>query len=86
MRLIHTDAAPWHTSTVPGRSIPLIIFHGTSDSTVDMVNADHLVRQGTGALRGVIARAAREERPGRRPSTRTVFSGPDGQDLSLIHI
>jgi len=64
-----------------GPRIPMIVFHGDSDSTVDIVNADYLVRQGTGAAPGINAGGTREERPGRHPSTRTVHRGPDRREL-----
>jgi poly(3-hydroxybutyrate) depolymerase len=63
-----------------GEPIPLIVFHGDGDSTVDAVNADWLVRQGAGTVRTVAA-STREEAAGRHPSTRTVHQGPDGSIL-----
>jgi poly(hydroxyalkanoate) depolymerase family esterase len=65
----------------PGSRIPLIVFHGDSDSTVDIINAEHLVRQGTGAAPGITVATVREEPPGRHRCTRTVHCGPDGRTL-----
>ena len=64
----------------PGGTIPLIVFHGDGDPTVDAVNADWLVRQAIGTRPATVA-STREDAPGRRPSTRTVHSGPDGTVL-----
>jgi poly(hydroxyalkanoate) depolymerase family esterase len=66
---------------VPGIGIPLIVFHGDSDFTVDAVNADCVVRQGTGAQRPTAVESTRQHVPGRHPSTRTVHNGPDGATL-----
>ena len=64
-----------------GPRIPMIVLHGDGDSTVDIVNADYLVRQGTGQAPGIKVGSTREERPGRHPSTRTVHRGPDRREL-----
>ncbi len=64
-----------------GRAIPLIVFHGDSDSTVDPVNADCLVRQATGGRPPTRAGSTRDETAGRHPSTRTLHRGPDGSTL-----
>lgn len=62
---------------VPGRPVPIIVFHGDQDTTVHPANADRLIAQG--ALQA--ARRAAVE-PGRVPDghayTRTVHHREDG--------
>lgn len=63
-------------------SAPLIVFHGDADSTVDAVNAEWLVRQGTAAAAGAVeVGTTRNAGTGGRDWTRTVHSAPDGRSL-----
>lgn len=61
---------------LPGRPLPIIVFHGDQDTTVHPVNADELIAQGA---RQAARRAAE---PGRVPDghayTRTVHHHEDG--------
>lgn len=74
-------------SQAPGRSIPIIVFHGDADKTVHPANGDELIKQGThsAARRPVVE-------PGKVPDghayTRTVHARADGTPQAeqwLIH-
>lgn len=74
-------------SQKPGRSIPIIVFHGDQDKTVHPANGDELIKQGahSAATRPVVE-------PGRVPDghayTRTVHHRADGSPQAeqwLIH-
>jgi poly(hydroxyalkanoate) depolymerase family esterase len=60
-----------------GTSIPLIVFHGDADSTVDPVNADCLVRAGLPAGGGQPVTVTQQIRGGHR-YTVTVHADRDG--------
>ena len=62
-------------------TVPLIVFHGDADSTVDPVNADCLVRQATGARPPLETETTRPAAAGSYPCTRTVRRTPDGTTL-----
>jgi poly(hydroxyalkanoate) depolymerase family esterase len=65
-------------------ALPLIVFHGDGDPTVDHCNADCLVEQ---SVRAAGERAptrpltTKEQVPGGRQYTRSVFSGRDGRPV-----
>ena len=77
-------------------SVPLIVFHGDSDSIVAVANAENLVAASLSAA-GLPARKSRArgrwwptgcERPGSRPHTRTVHADPDGAvvvEVWIVH-
>jgi poly(hydroxyalkanoate) depolymerase family esterase len=58
-------------------SVPLIVFHGDADPTVDAVNAECLVRAGRPAGGGPPVTATHQA-PGGRRYTRTVYPNQDG--------
>jgi poly(hydroxyalkanoate) depolymerase family esterase len=68
-------------AALPGRGIPLIVFHGDGDDIVDVANADDLVEQGlrTTAAAKEGATTTLGQVPGGRAYTRTVHPGPDGR-------
>ena len=76
----------------PGGDVPLIVFQGDADSTVNPVNADRLLaaRLAAAGPRGTDATSTVEEHlePDRRPCTRTVVRAADGEVLAecwLVH-
>jgi poly(hydroxyalkanoate) depolymerase family esterase len=62
-------------------SVPLIVFHGDADPTVDHVNADCLVRSRLGATRSR-AQTSGGQVPGGHPYTRKLFV--DGQGHAIV--
>jgi poly(hydroxyalkanoate) depolymerase family esterase len=63
-------------------AVPLIVFHGDADPTVDDVNATGLVEGSLRAAGGRYQpRTTREQVPGGRQYTRALFSGSDGIPL-----
>jgi poly(hydroxyalkanoate) depolymerase family esterase len=64
-----------------GTSLPLIVFHGDADPTVDRVNADCLVRADAPAT-GRPPVTVREQVPGGHRYTRTVY--PDGEGAPVV--
>ena len=76
----------------PGGDVPLIVFQGDADSTVNPVNAERLLaaRLAAAGPRGTDATSTVEEHlePDRRPCTRTVVRAADGEVLAecwLVH-
>ncbi len=74
---------PSRNVSLPGAAIPLIVFHGDRDQTVDGVNADRLVEQwrsipanGTGRVGAPVVR--RSQQSGGRPYTQLVYPDPRG--------
>jgi poly(hydroxyalkanoate) depolymerase family esterase len=72
----------------PGNAVPVIVFHGTRDSTIAPVNADHIVRARLEADRSG-GGAAEIPRPttfqsaaGGRQYTRTIHSDPSGRTIA----
>ncbi len=61
------------------RVVPSIVFHGDSDPTVHPLNSDHVVRQSTGAVTGLIATVERGAASGGHAYRRTLFSAPSGR-------
>jgi poly(hydroxyalkanoate) depolymerase family esterase len=74
---MHTGGDP-----VAGGSVPLIVFHGTGDSTVAPINAEKLIASGVaGASRGGPVRASTSSNRGdngSRPYTREVHTDANG--------
>ncbi len=75
-----------------GGDVPLIVFQGDADSTVNPVNAERLLaaRLAAAGPRGTDATSTVEEHlePDRRPCTRTVVRAADGEVLAecwLVH-
>jgi poly(hydroxyalkanoate) depolymerase family esterase len=76
----------------PGGDVPLIVFQGDADSTVNPVNAERLLaaRLTAAGPRGTDTTSTVEEHlePDRRPCTRTVVRTADGEVLAecwLVH-
>jgi poly(hydroxyalkanoate) depolymerase family esterase len=76
----------------PGGDVPLIVFQGDADSTVNPVNAERLLaaRLAAAGPSGTDATSTVEEHlePDRRPCTRTVVRAADGEVLAecwLVH-
>lgn len=78
-----------------GAEVPLIVFHGDSDSVVTVANAENLIAANLSAA-GLPARkaeraavvATRVEPAGGRPHTRTVHADPDGNvvvEVWIVH-
>ena len=65
---------------LPGRGIPLIVFHGDADEVVDVANADDLVAQWLGPAGTPAERATTTlgQVPAGRAYTRTVHAAADG--------
>ena len=72
----------------PGGDVPLIVFQGDADSTVDPVNAERLLaaRLAAAGPRGTDATSTVEEHaePDRRPCTRTVVRAADGDGAGRV--
>ena len=67
---------------LPGEAIPLIVFHGDRDQTVDRVNADRLLEQWRSAAGPTGAGTSTEIRakvPGGRSFTQTVYPNSRGE-------
>jgi poly(3-hydroxybutyrate) depolymerase len=58
--------------------VPLIVFHGGSDSTVAPVNAQKIIDARLAASRGAQVRSATTRGQDGRPYTRTVHTDPAG--------
>lgn len=74
---------PSRAVSLPGAAIPLIVFHGDRDQTVDGVNADRLVEQWRSAHPTSIGDCGapvvcRSQQPGGRPYTQLVYPGARG--------
>jgi poly(hydroxyalkanoate) depolymerase family esterase len=80
----------------PGAAVPVIVFHGDSDSTVAPVNAEKIIAarlsapgSGAGAHTGdAPAATVRGSQPGRRQHTRTVYTDSCGQVVAecwIVH-
>jgi poly(hydroxyalkanoate) depolymerase family esterase len=76
---------PSATARTPGRSVPLIVFHGDCDPIVDPINAECLVEAGLHPARRYPARdrtlTTTDQVPGGHHYTRTVHTDPDGSVL-----
>ena len=78
-----------------GPQVPLIVFHGDSDSIVTVGNAENLVAASLSAAGLPARRSEREpvvservQTPGSRPHTRSVHAGNDGAvvvELWIVH-
>ena len=74
-----------------GRTVPAIVFHGDSDTTVHPDNGHGVVEQSLGGGTGPAAGSTSVERetvPGGRTSTRTVHRTPEGKAVAehwVIH-
>jgi len=73
----------------PGNAVPVIVFHGTRDSTTTPINADNIIRARLAAENAGFASAAALPRPttfqcdaGGRPYTRTVHSDRAGRTIA----
>ncbi len=83
---------PSRNVALPGRAVPLIVFHGDQDQTVDRINASRLVDQwrsvaATGQ-RSATPAVHRLDRPGGRSYTRSEFTEAGGQvavEQWLVH-
>jgi poly(3-hydroxybutyrate) depolymerase len=80
---------PSETSVAPGYlpPLPTIVFHGDRDTIVNPRNADHVIAD---SMRGTNLQKTvrRGQVPGGRAYTRTIHTGPDGQQVLeqwLIH-
>lgn len=63
---------------LPGKAIPLILFHGDQDQTVDRVNADRLRQQWRSAADGGAPQERRDAMPGGRSFTQSVYRDASG--------
>jgi poly(hydroxyalkanoate) depolymerase family esterase len=80
----------------PGAAVPVIVFHGDSDSTVAPVNAEKIIAArlsapdsgARGNIGGAPAVTVRGVQPGRRHHTRTVHTDSNGQVVAecwIVH-
>jgi len=71
---------------LPGEAIPLIVFHGDQDQTVDRVNADRLREQWRSAAGGGEPDERRDTVPGGRTFTQLTYrgSGPGGTAATVV--
>jgi poly(hydroxyalkanoate) depolymerase family esterase len=65
----------------PATAVPLIVFHGDADPTVDHVNVACLVDAALSPVGRHTAQRGTQEVPGGRRYTRTVYAGADGAPL-----
>jgi poly(hydroxyalkanoate) depolymerase family esterase len=72
-----SQGAPTHHAA----SVPLIVFHGDADPTVDHMNADCLVRAALPTAEGWQILTTRDRVPGGYEYTRRVYSHRDGSPL-----
>ena len=71
------------------RVVPTIVFHGDGDTTVNVVNADHVLAQWVDADEGRDAMAGTEQRvtverrqvPGGHAYTRSIYHDPQGDAI-----
>ncbi len=68
-------------SPVPGRAIPLILFHGDEDSTVHPHNAEEFIRLWAGASDPARELRRQGEAPGGRAYSCSVYQEPSGRTL-----
>jgi poly(hydroxyalkanoate) depolymerase family esterase len=79
-------------SATAGGALPLIVFHGDSDSTVAVANADSLVRASLSTLGAPTEKGSgdqtRFDPEGARSYTRTMHAHPDGRvvvEVWIVH-